>query len=183
VNTGLRFIATTLNNADYTKPDFLRAIDIVSEQLRLLAHITEPVRDAQNAPLSDSTTQDEFLQALVNKINIFEAVVSGQNPAPSFLSRERIMQTSILFARLLQFDLACRNIWTPKTRELSGNLCMTIFRLALVSIALPEVDQSYFFSGIWFRRAFMPHLICFDNGYILLSARRYVVERNLGSDS
>jgi mediator of RNA polymerase II transcription subunit 12 len=108
-------------------------MDVVSEQLRLLAHITEPTRDAQTQPPTDPGTQDEFLLALARKIEVLEAMLSGAAPVPVCLAHEQLVQHAILLARLLQFDLACRDIWTPAARGLSGNLCAVLFRLAMVS--------------------------------------------------
>ncbi|KAI0026676.1 hypothetical protein K488DRAFT_65362, partial [Vararia minispora EC-137] len=120
VNTGLRFIANILSGADHQAPEFARAMDVVSEQLRLLAHITEPAREQGTQPPTDAATQDEFLGALAKKV---EALADSGTPQP---------EHAILLARLVQFDLACRDIWTPSTRALSGNLCAGLFKLAMI---------------------------------------------------
>ncbi|KAI0311143.1 hypothetical protein OF83DRAFT_1152155 [Amylostereum chailletii] len=134
VNTGLRFIANVLAGMELSSPDFQKALDVSSEQLRLLAHLTESVRDGQTQPPTDSATQDEFITALADKIDAFEAALSGRSQrAAGSLSQEQLTQGAILMARLLQFDLACRDIWTPRARALSGRLCVSVFGLAMVS--------------------------------------------------
>ena len=108
-------------------------MDVASEQLRLLAHLTESVRGGQTQPPMDSATQDEFIKALADKIEAFDAVLSGRSSMIDGLTQDQLTQGVILMARLLQFDLACKEIWTPKTRALSGGLCESVFRLAMVS--------------------------------------------------
>ncbi|KAI0309797.1 hypothetical protein OF83DRAFT_1179208 [Amylostereum chailletii] len=136
VNTGLRFIANVLAGMELSSPDFQKALDVSSEQLRLLAHLTESVRDGQTQPPTDSATQDEFITALADKIDAFEAALSGRSQrAAGSLSQEQLTQGAILMARLLQFDLACRDIWTPRARALSGRLCVSVFGLAMAHSA------------------------------------------------
>ncbi|VDC06366.1 unnamed protein product [Peniophora sp. CBMAI 1063] len=131
VNTGLKFIANTLNGADYRECGSHDAMNVVSEQLRLLAHITEPVRNAGEQPHTDSSTQDEYFQALATKIEVYESLLAGRTALPSCMSQEQLKQGAILLARLLQFDLTCRAAWTPKARSLSDGLCASVFKMAM----------------------------------------------------
>lgn len=132
VNTGMKFIANTLNGADYRDGGSHDAMNVVSEQLRLLAHITEPVRIKGQQPHTDSSTQDEYFQALTTKIDIYEGMLSGRTALPPCMSQDQLKQGTILLARLLQFDLTCRAAWTPKARSLSGDLCASVFKMAFV---------------------------------------------------
>lgn len=128
----MKFIANTLNGADHRHSGSHDAMNVVSEQLRLLAHITEPVRNVGEQPHTDSSTQDEYFHALATKIDIYEAMLSGRMALPPCMSQPQLKQGAILLARLLQFDLTCRAAWTPKARSLSGNLCTSVFKLAMV---------------------------------------------------
>jgi len=108
-------------------------IDVASEQLRLLAHVVELARDDQTAlPIVDSMAQDSFIDALASKIRAFETLLA--QPAPtSDVPSAQATQGAVLMARLLQFNMAFRGVWTPKARSLGESLCKSIFDLALVS--------------------------------------------------
>jgi len=133
---GLWCIAESLNAVkspldDKAMPEIL---DIVSEQLRLLAHVVEPVRDDQlQTPSLESTTQDEFFTALVSKMEAFNVTLSLQSPSSMSMASAHATQGVILMARLLQFDLGFKSVWTPKVRSLSSKMCASVFRLVLVS--------------------------------------------------
>lgn len=131
----MKFIANTLNGADHREGGAHDAMNVVSEQLRLLAHITEPVRNAGGQPHTDSSTQDEYFQALSIKVDIYEGMLSGRVALPPCMNQDQLKQGAILLARLLQFDLTCRAAWTPKARSLSGSLCESVFKLAMVRLS------------------------------------------------
>ena len=110
-------------------------LDVASEQLRLLAHVVEPARDNPAAlPVVDAAAQDSFIEALASKIQAFEAVLTQPAPAPtSDVAPDQATQGAILMARLLQFNMAFRGVWTARARSLSEDLCKSISNLALVS--------------------------------------------------
>lgn len=169
----MKFIANTLNGADYRESGSHDAMNVVSEQLRLLAHITEPVRDAGEQPHTDSSTQDEYFQALATKIDIYEGMLSRRTDLPLCMSQDQLKQGTILLARLLQFDLTCRAAWTPKARSLSGNLCASVFKAAMVraSSYLPyahAAQRSMLGFCAWTLP--MPRRICSRTGHVLLSS-------------
>jgi mediator of RNA polymerase II transcription subunit 12, fungi type len=135
VNTGFTCIANILEGVKtpLTSQGVQEILDVASEQLRLLAHVVELARDDQTAlPVVDSVAQDSFIKALASKIKAFETILDEPMPNPDVLP-EQATQGAILMARLLQFNMAFRGVWTAKARSLSEDLCKSIFHLALVS--------------------------------------------------
>jgi mediator of RNA polymerase II transcription subunit 12 len=136
VNTGFTCIANILEGVKtpLTSQGVQEILDVASEQLRLLAHVVELARDDQTAlPVVDSAAQDSFIKALANKIQAFETILAQSISKPD-VPPDQATQGAILMARLLQFNMAFRGVWTPKARSLSEDLCKSIFNLALVSI-------------------------------------------------
>ena len=136
MNTGFTCIANILEgvNTPLTSQGVQEILDVASEQLRLLAHVVELARDDQTAlPVVDTMAQDSFIKALANKIQAFETILTLATSKPDVPS-DQATQGAILMARLLQFNMAFRGVWTLKARSLSENLCKSIFNLALVSI-------------------------------------------------
>jgi mediator of RNA polymerase II transcription subunit 12 len=134
VNTGFTCIANILEGVKIplTSRGVQEILDVASEQLRLLAHV-ELARDDQTAlPVVDSVAQDSFIKALANKIQAFETILAQSISKPD-VPPDQATQGAILMARLLQFNMAFRGVWTPKARSLSEGLCKSIFNLALVS--------------------------------------------------
>ncbi|THH13392.1 hypothetical protein EW146_g6819 [Bondarzewia mesenterica] len=131
VNMGLYTIAGILKK-DRTPSQ--EVLNVVSERLRLLAHVVEPVRDDPlQLPMMDAPTQDEFFDVLAKKLEALVAILSHKGSEDGeMMSSTEATQAAVLMARLLQFDLAFRGVWTSKTRELSSKMCQIIFDLALV---------------------------------------------------
>lgn len=110
-------------------------LDVASEQLRLLAHVVELARDDQTAlPVVDLMAQDDFIDALAGKIQAFETLLT-QPTLELGVPPDHATQGAVLMARLLQFNMAFRGVWTLKARSLSENLCKSIFNLALVRLS------------------------------------------------
>lgn len=132
---GLWCIAETLKNASapLSTETVQEVIDVASEQLRLLAHVVEPVRDDPlKIPSMDFQTQDEFFAALTNKMEALDALVSSSVKGTCDMAPQLITHGAVLMARLLQFNLGFKGVWTPKTRDMSSRMCVSVFRLALV---------------------------------------------------
>ena len=114
----------------FTNDSLKASLSRAGELLRVLSYVAEPLReDAGGLPAINPDIQDRFFPALSSKWEeLFKLMQadSNKNHPPSFT------EAVVVLARLLQFDLACRDIWTPKARLLSEGLCMTVFRLALV---------------------------------------------------
>jgi len=144
VNTGFTCIANILEGVKtpLTSQGVQEILDVASEQLRLLAHVVELARDDPTAlPFVDSVAQDSFIEALANKIQAFEVILAQPTSTPkSDVPADQATQGAILMARLLQFNMAFRGVWTAKARSLSEGLCTSIFNLALVSSKQPPRD-------------------------------------------
>lgn len=135
MNTGFTCIANILEGVKtpLTSQGVQEILDVASEQLRLLAHVVELARDDQTAlPVVDPMAQDSFIEALASKIQAFETILTQSTPKLDVTS-EQATQGAVLMARLLQFNMAFRGVWTPKARSLSDDLCKSVFNLALVS--------------------------------------------------
>ena len=135
MNTGFTCIANILESVEtpLTSQGVQEILDVASEQLRLLAHVVELARDDPTAlPVVDSVSQDSFIEALASKIEAFETILAQPTPR-SDVSPDQATQGAILMARLLQFNMAFRGVWTAKARSLSEDLCKSVFNLALVS--------------------------------------------------
>jgi hypothetical protein len=148
VNTGFTCIANILEgvNTPLTSHGVQEILDVASEQLRLLAHVVELARDDPTAlPVVDSVAQDSFIDALASKIQAFETVVSQHTPK-SDVPPDQATQGAILMARLLQFNMAFRGVWTLKARSLSEDLCKSVFNLALVSSKTVSRRRSFLMS-------------------------------------
>jgi mediator of RNA polymerase II transcription subunit 12, fungi type len=140
VNTGFTCIANILKGvqAPLTSQGVQEILDVASEQLRLLAHVVELARDDQTAlPVVDQVAQDGFIDALSSKIQAFETLLARPNLELS-IPPDQATQGAVLMARLLQFNMAFRVVWTPKARSLSENLCKSVFNLALVGYISPS---------------------------------------------
>ncbi|KAI0259684.1 hypothetical protein BC834DRAFT_606637 [Gloeopeniophorella convolvens] len=146
VNTGFTCIADILKGAQtpLTSQGVREILDVASEQLRLLAHVVELARDDQTAlPVVDPVAQDGFIEALAGKIQAFEILLAQPTPESDVLP-EQATQGAILMARLLQFNMAFRGVWTPKARSLSDSLCKSVFNLALAHGAGDHLNTATF---------------------------------------
>jgi mediator of RNA polymerase II transcription subunit 12, fungi type len=140
VNTGFTCIANILKGVQtpLTSQGVQEILDVASEQLRLLAHVVELARDDQTAlPVVDQIAQDGFIDALSSKIQAFETLLA-QPTLELGVPPDQATQGAVLMARLLQFNMAFRGVWTPKARSLSENLCNSVFNLALVGYKSPS---------------------------------------------
>jgi mediator of RNA polymerase II transcription subunit 12 len=161
VNTGFTCIANILKGVrtPLTSHGVQEILDVASEQLRLLAHVVELARDDQTAlPVVDSLAQDSFIDALAGKIRAFETLLAQPMPTSDVPSTQAT-QGAVLMARLLQFNMAFRGVWTPKARSLGEGLCKSVFNLALVSSYLQRRAGPSRLNkclGPWRRRPFEP---------------------------
>jgi mediator of RNA polymerase II transcription subunit 12 len=133
VNNGLLCIAKILNEAYVTpQPEALaECIRRAGELLRVLIHVTEPLREeAFELPELDCGIQEGFFDAICTKFEDIRSMFNGGSFTDDGLSQ--VTRSAIFLGRLLQFDLGFRGVWTAKTREGSGSLSSTLFRLALV---------------------------------------------------
>ncbi|KAH9053238.1 hypothetical protein EDB87DRAFT_1711186 [Lactarius vividus] len=146
VNTGFTCIANILKGVQtpLTSHGVQEILDVASEQLRLLAHVVELARDDQTAlPVVDSQAQDSFIDALASKIRAFETLLAQPTPT-SDVPPAQATQGAVLMARLLQFNMAFRGVWTPKARSLGEGLCKSVVNLALAHGAGDHLNPAAF---------------------------------------
>jgi mediator of RNA polymerase II transcription subunit 12 len=177
VNTGFTCIANILEGVKtpLTSQGVQEILDVASEQLRLLAHVVELARDDPTAlPVVDAVAQDSFIEALATKIQAFEAVLAQPAPVPtSDVAPDQATQGAILMARLLQFNMAFRGVWTARARSLSEDLCKSVFNLALVSSKRPAGDVCRSQAlGSWRRRPSQPRCFPSLSRYVHVPHRR-----------
>ena len=104
-----------------------------SELLRVLVYVAEPLRaDGASIPSIERLIQDEFFSSLCSQISTLEKALTQE---PSNYPPLQFTQEIILLARLLQFDLGFRNIWTPTTNAASVELSKSLYKLVLVRSA------------------------------------------------
>lgn len=113
---------------DASKASLSRA----EELLRVLSYVAEPLRDDPvGLPVVTTDNQDRFFHALTTKWDqLFDLMSSDTEEDPQLPFIEAI----VLFARLLQFDLALRGVWTERVREKSSQLVETLFKLLQVCL-------------------------------------------------
>lgn len=111
----------------------------IGELLQVLVYISEPMQQESSLPALEPSIQDTFIDALYKSFALLESLLLPSDPSEGGRAdASDLTQGTILLARLLQFNLGFRDVWTPKTKETGSSLSMSIFRLALVGdYALP----------------------------------------------
>lgn len=98
--------------------------------LRVLIHVAGSRQEVEvSARQLKDSVQDDFIEA-------FYTILLGIEAAQASDEELMISESLIFLLRLLQFDLGCSDVWTAKTKALSGKLVSTLFNLAIVSLSL-----------------------------------------------
>jgi mediator of RNA polymerase II transcription subunit 12 len=136
INNGLRCITDLLNSVAVPPriEDLLQCIQRAEEILRVLAHLAEPLRsDPSKLPMIEPTIQDGCFNAICIRFKDVVTILSmdqdthlGQGDHYGF------PQVVIFLARLLQFDLGLRGVWTNSVKSAGSSLASTLFGLAMV---------------------------------------------------
>lgn len=109
-----------------------------SQLLRVLVHVAGSMQEeAISLPQVKPSTQDDFIAVVCALFAGIETMLA----VDEVFETAGISESLIFLLRLLQFDLGLTGVWTPKTKELSGKLVSTLFKLSTVS-ALPYVSFS-----------------------------------------
>lgn len=120
-----------------------------SELLRVLVYLVEPLRDdPPSIPTIEPIIQDAFFTALCAQITTVEQALTLGQQEPRITSATTLnngtpsielpaTQEVILLARLLQFDLGFRGIWTPTTLTTGASIVSSLLKLLLVRICVP----------------------------------------------
>ena len=142
-----------LREGSLTTGTLKESLKRASELLRVLVYVAEPLRaDGASIPSIERLIQDEFFSALCSQISTLEKALTqeGSSHYPPF----QFTQEVILLARLLQFDLGFRNVWTPTTHSASIELSKSLFKLVLVrpsSAAFLHRPYVLFLQALWRR--------------------------------
>jgi len=132
-----------LRNTSLLPADLQDCIQRAGQLLRVLAHITESIREeAALLPQLDPVVQDEFIDVLSSKFDAINSTLEADRETDIGTETSYLSQSLIFLARLLQFDLGFRGAWTAKTKGASNQLIFILFRLALVSI-IHSTDHIY----------------------------------------
>jgi hypothetical protein len=100
------------------------------ELLRLLACILQPVRQSYlSSPSVYPQRQHEFTEHLQSCFNDLREVVLRQADPKSSAPSLKVYETVVILARLLQFDLGFRGIWTEAFSQSAKVLCSSIVEL------------------------------------------------------
>lgn len=129
INNGFQCICEMLRKvANLNQPAVLDdCVRRAGQLLRVLVHVAGSRQQSEvSVRQLKASVQDDFIEAIYVILHNIEITESS----------EEIMGTSdslVFLLRLLQFDLGCSNIWTLKTKEISGKLVPTLYNLATVS--------------------------------------------------
>ncbi|KAG7090909.1 hypothetical protein E1B28_009986 [Marasmius oreades] len=142
INNGMRRVTEVIGGMSFTSDSLKASLSRAGELLRVLSYVAEPLReDAAGLPAINSDVQDKFFPTLSSKweelLNLMQ-VDSDKNYQSSF------PEAVVLLARLLQFDLALRGVWTEKVKETSLKLANTLFNLLQIHAARSDTDPMSF---------------------------------------
>ena len=134
INNGLQCITDMLRDVPLQPANLADCIQRAGQLLRVLAHVTESIREeAAMLPQLEAVVQDKFIDAICTKFNaIHSTLAADSGKTETEIETSQLSQALVFLARLLQFDLGFRGVWTAKTKEASNQLVSTLFRLALV---------------------------------------------------
>ncbi|KAF9219563.1 hypothetical protein BS17DRAFT_760662 [Gyrodon lividus] len=142
VNNGFKSLVEILTRPPAPlSPDALaERVNRAGEVLRLLSHVTEPLRTKGSIFQLDSTSQERLGKAICETLCAVESMfVAASASAPNQLT-----QNVIFLARLLQFSLGFSGPWTTAFREQYETVSSVLFRLALTHASGPHLDEVAF---------------------------------------
>ncbi|KAF5388867.1 hypothetical protein D9757_005681 [Collybiopsis confluens] len=126
INNGLKQVADIIQNMTFTSDSLDASLGRAGELLRVLTYIAEPLRDNQSElPQLDAVVQTELFEALSIK---FSELVDNLQVEPSS-NGPLLMNACVHLARLLQFDMAFRGLWTDSAKTASETLSGNLFAL------------------------------------------------------
>ena len=109
------------------------------EMLRLLANIVAPFRKDTSLPQLDAAVQDALFIAVYARIAHMAKVMDPLVRTPWEKNAVLGSQAVVFLARTLQFHLGFPITWSQKAKDLAGELCLDLTRLALVCNAWDRV--------------------------------------------
>ena len=103
-------------------------VDHAGEVLRVLSHVSEPLREEGTGLDLDMPTQERLAKTILELLQ-FVSVMFSKTTEQSL----HILTRAVIFlARLLQFDLGFSGIWTTQFRETCEKVAPVLFDLVMV---------------------------------------------------
>lgn len=101
----------------------------VGELLRVLVHVSHPLRELSNGPLPtlDSSVQESFLNSVEKLEKSLETQIVDEAQ-----QSEQSKHDLILLLRLLQFMLSFKTTWTTRSKDHANKFADNLFRFCLV---------------------------------------------------
>lgn len=142
INNGFKSIVDILNQAPApTTPESLLArVGRASEVLRVLSHVSEPLREEGTGLDLDVSTQERLAKTILES---FQFANSSFSKAPDH-SLHVLTEAVIFLARLLQFDLGFPGIWTTQFRATCEKMAPVLFDLVVIHACGPAHDAVAF---------------------------------------
>ncbi|KAL0072786.1 RNA polymerase II mediator complex subunit [Marasmius tenuissimus] len=142
INNGMRRITDVLSGMVFKDDTWKAGLDRAGELLRVLSYVAEPLReDPSGLPAINPDIQDRFFPTLSTKWDELLRLMETDSEEDRQGSFTRAV---VLLARLLQFDLALRGVWTEKVKEGSFKLTDTLFKLLQIHATGESTDPIAF---------------------------------------
>lgn len=103
-------------------------VDRAGEVLRVLSHVSEPLREEGIALDLDIPTQERLAKTMLELFQLAGIMFSKATEH----SLRILTQAVIFLARLLQFDLGFSGIWTTQFQETCEKVAPVLFDLVMV---------------------------------------------------
>ena len=185
INNGFKSITDILNQvpAPSTPESLLLRADRAGEVLRVLSHVSEPLREEEVTLDLDIPTQELLASTMLESLQLADVMFT--KATDSERSLPILTQTVVFLARLLQFDLGFSVVWTTQFRETCEKIAQVLFNLVMV-----REEHSFIWalchnvisdSRMWPRAR--RRCICTSSRHVLLSHRRYATMCHVGASS
>ncbi|OAX39947.1 hypothetical protein K503DRAFT_781763 [Rhizopogon vinicolor AM-OR11-026] len=117
----------------------LLRVDRAGEVLRVLSHVSEPLREEETALDLDIPTQERLAKTILESLQLADVMFSKT------IEQFRILTQAVIFlARLLQFDLGFSGIWTTEFQETCEKMTPVLFDLVMIHACGPAHDAVAF---------------------------------------
>lgn len=142
INNGFKSIVDIFNRAPApsTPESLLMRVGRAGEVLRVLSHVSEPLREEGTGLDLDVSTQERLAKVILESFQFANAIFSKTTDHSL-----RVITDSVIFlARLLQFDLGFFGIRTTHFRETCEKMTPVLFDLVVIHACGPAQDAVAF---------------------------------------
>ncbi|KAG1807752.1 hypothetical protein EV424DRAFT_1543731 [Suillus variegatus] len=142
INNGFRSIVDILNRAPTpsTPESLLARVGRAGEVLRVLSHVSEPLREEGTGLDLDVSTQERLAKIILESFQFANVMFSKTTDS----SLRVITEAVIFLARLLQFDLGFPGIRTTHFRDTCEKMTPVLFDLVVIHACGPAQDAVAF---------------------------------------